>query len=147
MDAAIELRDARPGDAGAIARLSEQLGYPAHAGDIAPRLSALLAEPADHAVLVLTVDAGIVGWIHVMRARRIELPPFAEIAALVVDEGHRNVRLGERLVEAAIAWANAHGLDTLRVRSNVVRTDAHRFYTRMGFEPEKTQAIFTHRQT
>lgn len=141
MDTAIDLRPARGDDATDIARLSAQLGYPASTGAIAQRLSELLAAPRDNAVLVLTVDGRITGWIHVLHARRIEVPPFAEIAALVVDADHRNARLGERLVGAAVDWARAARLDTLRVRSNLVRADAHRFYQRLGFEVEKSQAV------
>jgi GNAT superfamily N-acetyltransferase len=144
MDAAIELRPARPEDAEAIARLSVQLGYPASAGEIAQRLDELLTMPRDNAVLVLTMAGTLVGWIHVLRARRVELPVYAEIAALVVDADHRNARLGERLVDAARDWAIANALDTLRVRSNTLRVDAHRFYTRLGFTPEKEQLMLKH---
>jgi len=141
MGTAIELRPARADDAADIARLSDQLGYPASTGAIAQRLTSLLAVPRDNAVLVLTVDGRVAGWMHVLHARRIEVPPFAEIAALVVDEAYRNARLGERLVDAALEWARANALETLRVRSNVVRGDAHRFYRRLGFNPEKTQRM------
>lgn len=143
MDPAVELRSARGEDAHEIARLSLQLGYPATADALAPRLAALITASRDNAIVVLTIDGRVAGWIHVLHARRIEVPPFAEIAALVVDAEHRNARLGERLVEAAVDWARAAGLDTLRVRSNVLRADAHRFYQRLDFVPEKNQAVLT----
>jgi len=141
MDADIAVRPATPDDAAAIARLSVQLGYTATTDEIALRLSPLLADRDSHAVLVLTVDGTVAGWTHVLRVRHLEIPEHAEIAALVVDADHRNAGLGEHLVKAAVAWAQATALETLRVRSNTVRTDAHRFYTRLGFEPEKTQLM------
>ncbi|QID18445.1 GNAT family N-acetyltransferase [Nitrogeniibacter mangrovi] len=141
MDTQLDIRPARAGDAAAIARLSGELGYPATAAEVATRLAALARAPDDNAVRVATLDGAVVGWIHVLHARRLELPPFAEIAALVIDAGHRNAGLGERLVDAAVAWARAQGLDTVRVRSNVVRADAHRFYRRLGFADEKAQGV------
>ena len=48
-DTAIELRPARADDAADIARLSDQLGYPASTGAIAQRLTSLLAVPRDNA--------------------------------------------------------------------------------------------------
>jgi GNAT superfamily N-acetyltransferase len=134
---------ARAADAPGIARLSAQLGYPATADEIATRLAPLLADPAHHGVLVVDGDDGIAGWLHVLRIAHLELPPHAEIAALVVDAAHRNARLGERLVAAAADWARERALGQLRVRSNTVRTEAHRFYQRLGFMPEKTQAVLT----
>jgi hypothetical protein len=35
----------------------------------------------------------------------------------------------------------------MRVRSNVVRQAAHRWYQAMGFEIQKTQAVFTRSTT
>ena len=145
MDAPISLRSARRKDAAAIARLCAQLGYPVSAAQVTQRLDALLQATDDNALFVLTAQATAIGWIHVLHARHIEVAAFAEIAALVIDEAHRNAHLGERLVDAAVEWAMAKGLATLRVRANVVRADAHRFYRRLGFEMEKTQAVLRRR--
>ena len=39
-------------------------------------------------------------------------------------------------------WAEAKGVGLIRLRSNVVRTDAHRFYERQGFTKTKEQFVF-----
>lgn len=141
MDADVELRPATLADAAAIAGLSAQLGYPASADQIGTRLQRLLADPTRHGVWVASVGGLPAGWIHVLLGERIELAPFAEIAALVIDADHRNHGLGARLVEAAVDWAQAHQLPELRVRSNVIRADAHRFYQRHGFHAQKAQTV------
>jgi len=43
---------------------------------------------------------------------------------------------------AAEQWARVHGFALMRVRSNVVRERAHRFYEREGYARVKTQAVF-----
>jgi GNAT superfamily N-acetyltransferase len=84
----------------------------------------------------------VAGWLHAATALRLESPPYAEIGGLVVEERRRGQGIGERLVRAAIGWAGERGYAELRVRSNVVRADAHRFYRRLGFASVKTQAVF-----
>ena len=44
--------------------------------------------------------------------------------------------------EKAAAWAREQGCGSLCVRSNVIREDARRFYTGLGFDVIKKQAVF-----
>jgi GNAT superfamily N-acetyltransferase len=135
------LREAAPSDVAALAALSTQLGYPTAPEEAAERLDALRSEPS-HALLVAEDDGAVAGWLHVCGRRSFESPPFAEVCGLVVDEARRGRGVGRRLLDAAVRWAEERGYDKLRVRSNVVRTDAHRFYEREGFHRVKTQAVF-----
>lgn len=137
----MNIREAIASDAAALAALSTQLGYPAQPGEAAERLSALGAG----AVLVAEDAGAVLGWIHVCGIRFFQSPPFAEIGGLVVDEAARGRGVGKLLVEAAVRWAAEQGYGKLRVRSNVVREDAHRFYEREGFQRVKTQAVFDRR--
>lgn len=143
MVAGIELRHARLEDAGPMAALSGQLGYPATAAEVTERIGTLLRTPEAHAVFVVADPAGLIGWLHLMRVDRVESPPHAEIAALVVGETHRGHGIGAQLVHAAITWAQDRGLASLTVRSRIERDGAHRFYQRMGFALEKTQHVMT----
>ena len=133
------IREATAADAAALAALSTQLGYPAQPGEAAERLAALGPEGA---VLVAEADGAVLGWIHVCGIRFFQSPPFAEVGGLVVDEAARGKGVGKLLVEAGAHWAAERGYRKLRVRSNVVREDAHRFYEREGFRRVKTQAVF-----
>lgn len=66
----------------------------------------------------------------------------AEITGLVVDESARGQGVGRRLVEGVEAWATGRGLGVLAVRSNVMRSESHPFYERMGFARVKTQHAY-----
>ena len=132
----MNIRRAIPSDSAALAALSTQLGYPTQPAEAAERLG------NDGAVLVAEDDGAILGWIHVCGIRFFQSPPFAEIGGLVVDEAARGKGIGRLLVEAAVRWAAEQGYGKVRVRSNVVREDAHRFYEREGFRRVKTQAVF-----
>ena len=138
----LRIRPATAGDADVVARLSTQLGYPATAGEIVERLAGL---PSHHAVLVAELDGAVVGWIHVQESRLVVERLGADITGLVVDETARRESVGRQLVEAAERWATDRGAERIRVRSNVIREDAHAFYPSLGFEITKTSSVFEKR--
>jgi len=137
----LAIRPALDVDAGAIAALSSQLGYPSTREEILTRMSTLAA--GGHTLILVAEDEGAVaGWIAVRDDVSLETGPFAEIAGLVVDQASRGRRIGEALVVAAESWARERGHGRMRVRSNVIRERAHRFYERLGYTTTKRQAVF-----
>jgi len=135
------LRPAEVGDAGRIAVLSGQLGYPAPPEAVLERLR-LLEDRGDQRVFVALVDGQVAGWAQVGRSLSLEAGEQAELVGLVVDERWRGQGLGASLVAAAEAWARGQGLALLRVRCNVTRSDTHRFYGNLGFGEVKRQVVF-----
>lgn len=132
----------RASDVPAIARLSEQLGYPVHEADVPDFLRAIERDP-DQILLVAVDDSGeLVGWVHVLLVRRVFMKAFADLGGLVVDEDARGANIGAELMQAAESWAAEHGCDQIYVRSNVIRDRAHRFYLRLGYESIKRQVVF-----
>jgi ribosomal protein S18 acetylase RimI-like enzyme len=85
-----------------------------------------------------TPESQVVGWIHVHAVRLMEADPRAEIWGLVVDAGHQRQGIGEALMRQAERWAVESGYREVRLRSNVVRAEAHRFYQRLGYQITKT---------
>lgn len=69
----------------------------------------------------------------------------AEILALSVDENNRSNGIGAALLRTAEEWAREQGARRVRVRSNVIRKDAHRFYEREEYAPVKDQRVFEKR--
>ncbi|HWM93964.1 MAG TPA: GNAT family N-acetyltransferase [Thermoanaerobaculia bacterium] len=132
------IREATTSDAAILAALSTQLGYPAQPEEAAERLSAL---GPDSAVLVAEENGAVLGWIHVCGMRFFQSPPFAEVGGLVVDEASRGKGVGKLLLDAGARWAAERGYRKLRVRSNVIREDTHRFYERESFRRVKTQVV------
>jgi ribosomal protein S18 acetylase RimI-like enzyme len=58
----------------------------------------------------------------------------AQIEGVRVSSRHRGERIGERLVNEAIARARTARCGLVQLTSDVTRTDARRFYERLGFE-------------
>jgi GNAT superfamily N-acetyltransferase len=142
MTEALTIRRAVVTDAPRLAELSGVLGYPAAAGVLAERLTRLLRRPED-VVLVAGGAAGdIVGWVHGAEQELLESGRRCEILGLVVDASHRGQGVGRRLVLAVEAWAAGRCLELMTVRSNVVRTESHPFYERLGYVRAKTQHAY-----
>jgi GNAT superfamily N-acetyltransferase len=138
----MHIRRCAPADAAAVAALAIELGYPTGVEQARTRMAGLLGRD-DDAVFVAEEDGAAAGWIHVHEVRTLESEPMAEILGLVVTAPRRGQGFGKALVQAALAWAAARGLPKVRVRSNVVRADTHRWYQAAGFEVIKTQRVFS----
>jgi predicted N-acetyltransferase YhbS len=134
-------RTALPSDAAAITELTVQLGYP---GDIAAtrhRLERLLARD-DQLVLVASAGGKISGWLQAHAYDVLESGFIVEIVGLVVATDCRRSGAGRALVQQAQLWASTRHAQTLVVRSNILRTESHRFYPALGFTVSKTQTVY-----
>ena len=138
----MRIRPIRTADAAALAPLCGQLGYPATQQQVERRLVLLVDRPDQGLLCAESDDGSLVGWLHVQTRRVLESDPFAEICGLVVDERHRGAGIGRDLVTAAERWAAERGYLSVRVRSNVIRTDTHRFYAHLGYAVMKSQITF-----
>jgi GNAT superfamily N-acetyltransferase len=128
------IRDATEGDAAGVAGLLAELGYPASPEAARERLRQWTADPASR-VLVAEGEDGIVGLVATHLARRLDDDrPSCRIADVVVAGGSRRAGVGVALVEAAEGEARRHGATGLELSSEDWRSDAHGFYTRLGFE-------------
>lgn len=145
MSEAPRIREANAADAAALARLSGELGYPAAAEMIVRRLADIAA--AHSGVVLVAVDARdvVLGFAQAEPRCLLFKEPFVELAALVVDAEARGAGAGAALLAAIEAWTRERGFGIVRVRSNVVRERAHRFYLREGYAESKRQAVFEKR--
>ncbi len=137
----ISVRAVRASDAGAVARLTHQLGYEMSPGDAAARLSRIIAKP-DHYFLIAETPDAVVGWLHASLTEHIDTETSVVIEGLVVDRDHRRRGIGETLLGRAEAWGRERGCSIVRLRSASTRTQAHRFYERLGYTVVKTQVAF-----
>jgi len=138
----VTIRPADSDDTPSLAALAGQLGYPCAVESMAARLQQL-QQHGDHAILVADDPArGVVGWVHVFVRPLLIAERAAEIGGLVVDSELRSRGIGELLLEAAEDWAVRAGYPRLRVRSNVRRKRAHRFYHLRAYQVIKSQLVF-----
>lgn len=128
-------------DADAVAILSTQLGYPCTAAEMRQKIQRM-TDSSDRAVFVATLDGTVVGWADAALERHLQAPDTVVLGGLVVDENQRGLGIGKLLCQAVEQWAISLGIALVRVRSQIKREDAHRFYLRDGYQHVKTSAVF-----
>ena len=137
----IFIRSITEQDAEAVNALSTQLGYKMPIEQTLANIRSVLGTKG-HNAFVATHENKIIGWIGVAEALQIESAPFCEIRGLIVDEKHRGQGIGKLLIDKVKQWSKATGNKTLRLRTNMVRKEAHLFYQRVGFKAIKEQKVF-----
>jgi GNAT superfamily N-acetyltransferase len=138
----ISVRRATAADAGAMARLSGELGYPVETDAMRARIRAVTASAADLLVVAEDPTGEPAGWLQAHSAHLIESGFRVEIVGLIVSPAARRTGLGRSLVAAAERWATSIQAEALVVRSNVQRDESHAFYPALGFSATKTQHVY-----
>lgn len=105
--------------------------------DLTPYLAAwerLEADPNQH-VFVAVRDGRVVGTLQLTiipgLSRRGSIRSIIEAVRIQVNE--RGSGLGTRLIEWAVEESRRQGCQLVQLTSDKTRTDAHRFYERLGF--------------
>jgi len=139
---AIAVRPMSFADAPRVAALAGELGYPSTETQIESRFREVERDE-DSKILVATGEDGkIWGWVHVFGHRVIVSDGQAEVGGLVVDSRIRGRGIGRTLMAAAEEWARSRGYRVIVLRSNTIRTEAHRFYRDLGYDVTKSQHKF-----
>jgi len=112
--------------------LLEQLGYPMAETEAARRL-AIVRRADGHRVWVAEDGGRVVGLLHAFFRPALDKPPEVMVQALVIDAAERSRGIGEALMNAAEQWAREQASATVSLYSGAQRTDAHRFYERLGY--------------
>jgi GNAT superfamily N-acetyltransferase len=136
----VRVRQAAAEDGPSIGNLCRQLGYEPSPEDVAQTL--WQQDPDRHCVFVAETEEVLVGWIEATIESHLSSGREAMIGGLVVEAGYRGRGIGELLVRTVESLARTQGVASIRVRSRVERTDAHRFYARLGYVESKRQAVF-----
>jgi predicted N-acetyltransferase YhbS len=134
-------RPAEKKDCQGITDLTNELGYPSSFKKVYEILD-LVLQHGDHQVFVAEFNDLIVGYIHLVCSYRIGSDPFVEIAALIVRKSARKQGVGKGLLEETQKWTTDKGYRNIRIRSNIIRAEAHKFFSQKGFVKMKTQDVF-----
>jgi GNAT superfamily N-acetyltransferase len=135
----MEYRTATTADALALADLMGELGYSHTEESISRNLQRV--ENRDGAVFVAVQDGLVVGCVCAIIDVRLAAGECGEIVSLVVSRSHRQKGIGKGLIRHAEEWLSRQTRN-IRIRANVKRSDAHKFYEELGYEQEKSQNLF-----
>ncbi|MFJ2262234.1 GNAT family N-acetyltransferase [Streptomyces sp. NPDC087844] len=106
-------------------------------GDLTPYLSALerlSVDPNQHAVVAVR-EGRVVGTLQLTIVPGLSRQGATRsiIEAVRVHADERGSGLGTRFIEWAVDRSRSEGCELVQLTSDATRTDAHRFYERLGF--------------
>lgn len=134
----LNIREAAAEDADALTGLYRLLKPDSKIAVDPQRLDELSVNPQSF-LLVCDVDGNVTGTAHVsfcpdaMYGRQ----PFAIVENVVVAEGFRSCGIGTALMNYVDELCFSRGCSKIMLLSNAQRTDAHRFFARVGYSSSK----------
>jgi GNAT superfamily N-acetyltransferase len=129
----ISVRPASVEDAGALADLVSELGYPTSTEQMLRRLEAILSDD-DYTTLVAERGREVAGFVGLRIGPLFEADePYGQLMALSVSDRHRRRGVGTALIHAAEFLLKRRGVCAIVVTSANHRSDAHSFYEKVGF--------------
>ena len=96
--------------------------------------AAIEADP-NNELVVATVGDRVVGCMQLTRIRYLNFQGGTrlQVEGVRVDREMRSLGIGEAMLRYAIEQATLNGCHLVQLTTNAQRTDAHRFYRRLGF--------------
>jgi len=122
-----------------LANLISEEGHPTKREDITNRLHLL---PTKDRLLLAVDGETLLGYAHLRVSEDLVNEETAEVVAIVVEASHRRCGIGTRLITAAETWATQSGRARLLLKTDVVRTAAHAFFSALGYEKDSTTLEF-----
>ena len=142
MENGVSIRPTTAGDAAAISRLLQQLGYAQPPAALAQKIARRTAERLAY---VAEVDGQVVAFMSLHIMDWIHRPdPAARLSAVVVDAQYRRMGIGRALVAFAEKTASQLGCSYIELTSNLRRRvdGTYDFYDALGYECAQETTYF-----
>jgi ribosomal protein S18 acetylase RimI-like enzyme len=132
-NSSVTIRAVEQPDAGSLAELMTQLGYPTRLSEMQMRLEAVAGD-ARYRTFVAIDGGRVCGMIGTFALCSYEHnDPGGRILALIVDDAARRRGVGRRLVRAAENDFAQRNITRIALDTRFEREEAHRFYTSIGY--------------
>ncbi|OSP86015.1 hypothetical protein B9W73_12575 [Lactococcus lactis] len=138
----MNIRIANLSDSKAIQKLNSiELHYDYPLEDTTKKLELILS--LDWQIIyVAEIDGQVAGYVQAHKYLGTFGDLFVNIMGLAVSKDFQGHGVGKALMIAAENWAQEIGAEGVRLNSGSERTEAHKFYEKIGYDKSKTQAKF-----
>jgi GNAT superfamily N-acetyltransferase len=137
------IREAEPGDAGALQRLYEVLVPGNPRIRVLPERLARIRRDESNFLFVFEHEGQVVGTLAVTLCldAMFEERPIGLLENLVVEPGARGRGVGRELMLHAERFCQERGCTKLLLLSNAYRKEAHAFFERLGYDGSVSRAF------
>ena len=135
----IAIRQISQGDIKIVQQLMYELGYPLDEKELLFNIN--MINQKNGIILVAELGRNVVGCLSAVINVTLAEGMFGEIVSLVVSKEYRGSGIGKCLVKQAENWLKPK-VEKIRIRANIVRLEAHKFYKALGYKEVKTQISF-----
>ena len=119
--------------------LMRDLGYPVEEIDFKKTIKEIIKR--EGTIFIAETENRIIGSACAVIDVRLAEGISGEIVSLVVSKDFRGFGVGRKLIDISEEWI-CKKVNKIRIRANVIRTDAHDFYTHLGYKEKKQQKVF-----
>jgi len=109
--------------------------------DVQTRLAMVLDHPENRVLLVTEGDA-VLAYAQIRDSYDIGLEPYLEIIQLLVKKSKRSKGVGKLLLQEIETLARSKGFSGVKLHSNIIRSRAHVFYERNGYNYFKCSKFY-----
>ena len=129
-------------DAKEIQKISDyELGYDVNLDIVKKQIEKLTKDNNHHIIIGFENEQTrkIIGFVHAEFYESIYMDTGLNILALAVNSNFQGQGIGKKLMSFIEDYALKNNISFIRLNSNVYRTEAHKFYERIGYVCDKTQ--------
>jgi len=135
----IEICQSDPDELVLLQQLINELGYLLDENELLLNLNQF--QQRGGIVFVAKEKDNILGCISLIINAGLAEGLYGEIVSLVVAQEYRGLGIGKQLVLKAEDWLKSR-VKKIRIRANIIRSEAHGFYKSLGYNEIKTQISF-----
>jgi GNAT superfamily N-acetyltransferase len=145
MEPTYKIRNVKKDDVPGILEIALELGYPASENTVQDLID-LVLKNTDHNIILAEMDAKLLGYIH-LHSVISESSQKTEVSGILIPDSHRKKGLGSRFLKEAEKWTRGRNLDTISIRTNLIRSEAIPFFKHHGFQHDSLHDAFIKRLT
>jgi GNAT superfamily N-acetyltransferase len=135
----INYRRLQETDFNGLIKLMFALGYTIEEGEFKKTVQEITKR--DGVIFIAEKQSRVIGSSCAIIDARLAEGIFGEIVSLVISKELRGFGVGKQLVYMSEEWLYKR-VNTIRIRANVIREDAHSFYNHLGYQEKKEQKVF-----
>ena len=141
MDPIYRFRTVKELDIGGILETAQELGYPASEKTVKDLVN-LVLERKDHQIIIAESENKLLGYIHLHCIKAAIEQQKIEVSGILIPDSYRSKGIGSRFLKEAEKWTRGRDINTISIRTTLIRPEAIPFFKHHGFHHDASKDSF-----